>query len=79
MLTDEPIGRISTTSNQRVLRTVGALCYHKYTQHRNDFIEQRDIESCLLHLKKFITIHVHFSLIKRFKLGVRNIFGGALN
>jgi hypothetical protein len=36
---DSPTGIISATRNQRFLRSVGSLCCHKLTQHRNDFLK----------------------------------------
>jgi hypothetical protein len=37
LLVDPPTGGISTTCNQRVNRSIGALCYHNLTQHHYDF------------------------------------------
>jgi hypothetical protein len=37
-----PIDRISTISNQLVLRSVGKQCYHNFQEHGNDFIKYRE-------------------------------------
>jgi hypothetical protein len=43
------ISSSSTTYNLRVLRSVGALCYHILTQNRIDFIVKRDNAKCMKH------------------------------
>lgn len=53
-LEDPPTGAISTTWKKRVLRSVGALCYHSPSQNHNE-IQRLSFEST-----KIVTgIHGH--------------------
>jgi hypothetical protein len=38
LLTESPNGRISSTCDQRAQRSIGALYYHNFTHHHQDFI-----------------------------------------
>jgi hypothetical protein len=50
-LSDPPIGRISTTCNQHVHHSIGALCYHNLMQHHCRFITPRDrtLHICIMY------------------------------